>query len=625
MSANAAANGSSRDVKLRHVLGRMEYVPRALALVWAAAPGWTIAWAGLLVLQGTLPAVSIYLTRLLVDHATQLVGIADVPRDPTFVLLAVLFGGVLLLAELLESVLAWVRSAQAEHTQDHISTLVHAQSSSIDLAFYESPDYYDQLHRARDDARDRPLALLESLGRLLQNSITLGVMSVMLMPYALWLPLALIGSTVPALFVSLQADLRYHDWWLKKTSVRRWADYYDWMLIDGAGAAELRIFGLGPRFQAAYQALRQRLRSERLRLLRRQLIGQLGAGTAGLLVAATTMAWMLWRALYGLVSLGDLVLLYQVFHRGQTVVRQLFIDVGQIYSNSLFLGNLFAFLELRPQMVDPRLPVPAPLKVERAISFHNVSFRYPGSERPALENFSLTIPAGRIVAVVGPNGAGKSTLVKLLCRLYEPEAGTIRWDGVELQRFAVADLRQRIGVLLQQPTAYQATVAQNIALDDALVAADMPRIVSAARSAGVDEIVRELPQGYDTLLGKWFASGTELSGGEWQRVALARAFLRSAPLLLLDEPTSFLDPWTEAAWFERFRAVVASQTALIITHRLSIARCADIICVVDEGRVIESGSHAELLKLGGRYAQSWQAHVQSNDVLCMEIPYAAVV
>jgi ATP-binding cassette subfamily B protein len=375
-------------------------------------------------------------------------------------------------------------------------------------------------------------------------------------------------------------------------------------------AAELRLFDLGGHFRSAYQVLRQRLRSERLHLLKRQGMARLLAGMATLLMSGAAMVWMVWRAIQGLVTLGDLVLFYQAFQRSQSLLHSLLGNVGQLYSNSLFLEHLFEFLELKPHVTDPPQPLPVPAVVQEGVCFQQVTFRYPGSERAALHNFTLTIPAGQVVAVVGANGAGKSTLIKLLCRFYDPEAGRIALDGIDIRDLALTDLRRLITVLFQFPVDYHATAAQNIALGDLTAAPGAAGIVAAAHSAGAHEVIARLPRGYDTLLGKWFADGTELSGGEWQRLALARAFLRQAQFVVLDEPTSFMDSWAEMDWLERFRTLVRGRTTLIITHRFTTAMCADVIHVMHEGQIVESGSHDALLAQGGRYAQSWSAQMR---------------
>jgi ATP-binding cassette subfamily B protein len=403
--------------------------------------------------------------------------------------------------------------------------------------------------------------------------------------------------------VVVRYALLQNQWQRQVTPVERRAWYYDWLLTTGDTASEVRLFGLAGHFRSAYQILRQRLRGERLNLARKQILAEFGAGSLGLMVTGGVLAWMVWRAVRGLATLGDLAMFYQAFQQGLGLMRGLLENLGQLYGNLLFLGNLYEFLELEPRVVSPPRPSPAPQAVASSIRLERVRFRYPGSVRPVLEDFDLEIPAGRIVAVVGSNGAGKSTLIKLLCRFYDPETGRVALDGVDLREFKIEELRSRITVLFQQPVHYNDTVRENIAYGDLHAPADSLEI--AAQAAGAEEIIARLPQGYDSMLGRWFADGTELSLGEWQRIALARAFLRRAPILILDEPTSAMDPWAEADWLARFRKLAAGRTVLMITHRFSTAMFADVIHVMSEGHIVESGTHEQLLEAGGRYAQAW--------------------
>jgi ATP-binding cassette subfamily B protein len=599
--------------KLHNLLVQLWYVPWTLRLIWTAARGWTLAWGLLSVVQGLLPAAMVYLLRALVDSLVVAVGSSGSWEHMRPILwLAALMAGVLLVTELMESASAWVRTAQAEFIRDHFTALIHDKAVAVDLAFYESPDYHDRLERVHNDLQTRPLALLESSGSLLQNSITLLAMGALLMSYGVWLPMVLLGGTLPALYIVLHHNRRSHQWWVHTTPDRRRAQYYDTMLTHSAVAAELRLFDLAPHFRSIYQALRQRLRTERLQLARVQSVARLGAGCVGILVASGATAWMVWQTLQGLVTLGDLALFYQALNRGQSLLRSLLENAGQIYANSLFLGNLFEFLDLKAQVIDPAQPLPAPASLRDSLRFEGVTFGYPGSERAVLQDFDLVIPAGQIAAIVGANGAGKSTLLKLLCRFYEPQTGRIVLDEVDIRHFRLKDLRRMITVLFQWPVPYQTTAGQNIALGDVAAEPQAAELESAARSAGAHEIIACLPKGYDTPLGKWFADGTELSTGEWQRLALARAFLRRAPMIVLDEPTSALDPWAEANWFERFRVLARGRTAVIITHRFTIAKRADRIHVMDKGRIVESGTHDDLLAQSGLYAQSWFAQVQGS-------------
>lgn len=599
--------------KLRMALAQLPYLPRALGLVWQVARPWTIAWFGLLLLQGLLPASTVYLAKLIVDGVvTTLKKGGSWPEVKSVLILVAILAGVMLLMEVVRSAIGLVRTVQAELLEDHINGLIHAKSVEIDLAFYEFPDYYDHLHRARSEASYRPVALLENLGSLFQNGITLIAMGAILIPLGPWLSIALIISTLPAFFVVVHFALVEYRWRQQTTADKRRAWYYDWVLTAAEAAGELRLFGLGKHFQSSYQSLRQRLRNERLKLARRQSLSELGAGVIALGITGAALAWMVWKAMRGLVTLGDLALIYAAFNQGQRLMRSLLENVGQLYANSFFLGNLFEFLALEPMITEPS-PDKArtPRGLDEEISFEQISFRYPESQRKALDEFSLTIPAGQIVAIVGPNGAGKSTLIKLLCRFYDPESGSIRIDGADLKEIPTLHLRRLITVLFQEPVHYNVTVGENIEYGDLERAPAMREIQAAVAAAGAEEIVSRLPNGYRSLLGRRFAGGTELSVGEWQRIALARAFLRQAPIIILDEPTSALDPWAEADWLQRFRSLAAGRTAVIITHRFTTAMHADVIHVLEEGKIVESGSHYQLLDQNGRYAESWAAQMDA--------------
>lgn len=595
--------------KLQNGLSQLPYLPRTFALVWNAAKSWTIIWAILLLIQGLLPVATVYLTQQLVDSLVATIG-ADRERILPTLMLVALMGGILLLTQVLGSLLSWVRTVQSELVKDYITTLIHEKSISVDYAFYESPAYFDRLHRVRQDAYFRPTALLENTGSLFQNSITLLAMALVLTRFGVWLPFALLISMLPAFYVILRYSKLNYNWWVRNTADERRSWYYYWLLTEADSAAEVRLFGLGGYFKSAYQRLRVKLRSQQIKLAKNQSLANLAASAIALLITAISLTWMVWQVSLGRVSLGNLALFYQAFDRGQSVMRNLLENLGQIYSNMLFLGNLFEFLELQPQVRDSPQPLPPPT-ITKAISFNNVTFQYPGSAEPALKNFSLTIPAGKIVAIVGANGAGKSTLLKLLCRLYDPQEGSITYDGIDVRNLAIENLRRLITVLVQKPVDYNASVTENIALGDIAASPNFSEIDAAASAAGAKEIIARLPQGYDTLLGKLFEGGTELSGGEWQRIALARAFWRSAPLIILDEPTSAMDSWAEADWFDRFRKLVSDRTAIIITHRFTIARRADIIHVMEKGQIVESGCHDELLTLNRRYAQSWKTQIQN--------------
>ncbi|RMF00575.1 MAG: ABC transporter ATP-binding protein [Chloroflexi bacterium] len=600
---------------------QLKYVPRAVGLVWHAARGYTVAWGVLLLIQGLVPAATVYLTRVFVDAlvvAIQQDGAWEAVQPALW--LALLMGAIMVVSQVLGSISEWVGVAQAEYVEEYLMSLVHHKSTTVDLAFYEMPEYHDKLHQAQSELSSRPLALLESGGSLAQNSITLISMMLLLLPYGVWLPLVLFVSTLPAFYVVVRYNRTYHRWWEETTADRRWLGYYSSILTLDAIAAEVRLFNLGPHFQERFVTIQRHLRDGGLRIIRNRGVARLLASLSAMLITGLALLWMVWRGFTGAVTLGDLALFYQAFNRGQDVLRSLLSNLGQIYDNILFLENLFAFLDLQPEVRSPANPAPAPAPLRGGIEFKNVTFRYPGTERPVFENFNFSVPAGKVVAVVGSNGVGKTTMLKLLCRFYDPESGSIQLDGVDLRDLSVEELRRMTTVMFQFPMLYSDTAGGNIALGDLDANPSQTQIEAAARRAGAHEFISRLPKGYNSLMTKTFSSGTELSGGERQRLALARAFLRQAQIMILDEPTSLMDSWSEIDWFDRFRELAQGRTAIIITHRFTIAKDADLIFVMDRGQVVEAGNHAELMALDGLYAESWRA--QTGEPASARAPHA---
>lgn len=582
---------------------------RACAFVWTAAPRLTSASVALLVAQSLLPLAALLLIKLIVDAiAAALSGSApgaDAAALPGIVWLIGAAATVALAAALAHAVAGMVGEAHAQFVTGHMQDLLHAKSIEVDLAYYEDAQYYDTLHRAQQDAAHRPGRIVRSLVAAAQNLLSLALVAGLLLALHWGITLLLVLAVVPELLVHLKVARAHHRWRRERTPVERHAQYYDWMIRDGGHAQELRLFGLGSVFGLRFRTLRDGLRRERLQMLMRQSSIEFFGQAAVTLVVFAAYGYIAHSTLRGVITLGDLVMYFQAFQRGQDFLRQLLRAVVSLYEDQLFLGNVFEFLALPTKLAEPVRPRPVPSPLREGIVFERVSFSYGG--RAALHEADLVIPAGATVALVGENGSGKTTLVKLLARLYDPSAGRITIDGVDLRDFAMQDLRGRISVIFQDYMRYNLTARDNIGFGDAAAAPGTQRIAAAANQAGVGDLIRRLPQGLETVLGRWFEDGAELSVGEWQKIALARTLLRDAPIIVLDEPTSAMDAQAEHDLFERFRALAAGRTTILISHRLSTVKLADRIYVLHAGRVAESGTHDELLARSGHYARLFAA------------------
>ena len=570
-----------------------------------------MASLALLIVQGALPLASLYLMKLVVDAVTTALEAPD--KGAAFgqvALLIGLTGGVTLIGALTRSIAGLVSEAQGQVITDHMSDLLHAKSIEIDLEYYESAQYYDKLHRAQREAPFRPVRIVNGLVQVAQNSISLLTMAGLLFSFHWGIAAILFVAAIPGLFVRLRYAGQTYRWQRQRTSAERQAWYFHWMLTGDGHAKEIRQFDLGPLFMSRFRDLRQQLRRERIEIATRRSMAELVAQVSSTLAVFGSYAFIAYRTVQGSITLGDLVMYYQAFQRGQSFLQQILSGLAGLYEDNLFLSNLQEFFELKPKVVEPHHPKPIPQPMQTGIAFDHVSFQYPTGAREVLENISLTIRPGEVVALVGENGSGKTTLIKLLCRLYDPASGIITLDGVDLRQLETTALRREISVIFQDYAQYHLTARENIWFGNAALPPDQERIVEAARHAGADEVITGLPQGYETILGKWFEDGEELSIGEWQKVALARAFLRDAQIIVLDEPTSALDAKAEYEVFKKFRQLAEGRTVILISHRFSTVRMADRIFVLEDGRIIESGAHDELVRLGGTYARLFETQAQ---------------
>jgi len=574
---------------------------RAVRLVWFSSPAWTTASMALLIIQGLLPLATLYLLKLIVDSLST----TQADFSNTFTLVA--FAGlVALLTIFCRSACSIVSETQAALVSDRVQDILHAKSIALDLEYYENASYYDSLHRAQAEAPYRPVRIVNELAQLGQNSISLGGVALLLLTYNWLLAAALLLAALPAVFVRLRYSLKLFSWQRSVTERERRAWYLHWLLVSTEYAKEIRLFDLGDHFRDRYHELRRTLREEKLHINTRRSLADLAAQSLAILTLFGSLLFIADQTFLGIITVGSLVMYFGAFQQGQSFLQNMLQSLAGIYEDSLFLTNLYEFLDLQPRVREPANPLPVPVPLRYGIAFKSINFQYPGQDHRALQDISFPILPGQTIALVGENGSGKTTLIKLLCRLYDPNEGRITIDNIDLRNLSLSGWRRQVGVILQDYVHYNATVRDNIRFGDISQPAHMPNISRAAECSGADVFISSLKEGYETMLGRQFENGVELSIGEWQKIALARAFMSPAQILVLDEPTSSLDPSAEEQVFQRFRQLAQGRTAIIISHRLSTVRSADCIYFLKSGRIIESGPHDELIKRNGEYARLFQ-------------------
>ena len=596
----------------------LKNIPPFLVMVWRASPALTLAMVALRLMRALMPVAMLWVGKLIIDQVVALsaaggpdtlAGWWDSGLAHPLIGLVALELALAIAQDVLGRLVAYVDALLQEKLVIDISIRLMDHAADLDLASFEDASFQDRLDRARRQTMGR-IPLLNQLMQQMQDSVTVISFGVGLVVYNPWLVVLLALALIPSLMGEMHFNARTYALNHARAADRRERDYLRMIAATAETAKEVKIFSLSPWLRDRYLTLARRFYLENRVIQRRQLSVMAVLTALGTLAYYAAFLWIIARTLTGQLSIGDLTFLSGSFLRLRGLLEGLLSGFSSMAGQAMYLDDLFDFFTARPAIASPADPLPVPVPIAQGFRFENVGFRYPGREDWAIRGMTLNLRAGETVALVGENGAGKTTIVKLLARLYDPDEGRITLDGRDLRDYDLDQLRGTVGVIFQDFVRYAVTAAENIAIGRIDARDDRPRIVTAAERSLADQVIAKLPKGYDQMVGKRFARGLDLSGGEWQKLAIARAYMRDAQLLVLDEPTAALDARAEYEVFLRFRDLTQGRTALLISHRFSSVRMADRIIVLEGGRVQDQGGHAELVARPGRYKELFELQAQ---------------
>jgi ATP-binding cassette, subfamily B, bacterial len=572
---------------------------QSFKLVWQSAPGWASVNAILSVVRSVLPLMLLWLLKNAIDAITEASAKGSVGPEavlwPVVALIIIWF-----LDEALSDLGNYVRKKQSVAFETHMYGLLHSKASSLDLINFENPGYFDCLSRAAREATWRPNNILNNLVSVSRSLLSLLIMAGLIFTLNQALAILLLVANIPGIWLKFHfADVLYN-FQRQQTPEARKSAYFNWLLTGDRPSREIRLFGLGSYFRSLFKKSFLKQKEEELNILKKRTLIELVSDLFKSAAMLVTIWFIAKETISGKISLGEMAMFLVAFRQGMVYIKDFLASLAGLYEDGLFIGDTFEFLNLQEKLtaMEPSMGL---LPLGKNIDVEDLSFKYPGNEQPAINKISFTLKKGEIIAIVGPNGSGKSTLVRLLCRLYDPDHGSIKYDGTDIRHFDPDKYRKHFSVVFQDFMLYNLSAGENIRMGNIDDNDPDDKIEKSASAVLVHDLLYNLPKGYDTLIGNLFNESRELSIGEWQKIALARALFRDAPVLILDEPSGSLDPHTEYEIFSRFREIVKDRTSILISHRFTNVALADRIIVLDQGTIAETGTHDELMSARGMY------------------------
>ena len=577
-------------------------IKRTLEMIWSVSRNWTILTLILILVEGVFILISISAFKSLIN-AVSGPGLQNPGTIQLIIKYFIAATACTVLYTAIRSVSGYVNELQAVKVGEYMDDKIHACADRLDLAFYESPEYFDTLKRARESGPERPNAVVMNMVNLAKSLMMLGAISLVIISIS-WFLIPLLALFIfPSLLVRLKLAENLYDLRRSQTQAERKSGYLSSLLTADTSAKEIKSLNLGTHLRTIYMKLRIDLISQRLKISRKSTGHEIITSAIATLGLFACIGYIIYGTVKGQNSIGDVTVFLVVFPQTFTVLQQLSSGISQMYMNNIYVTNIFELFDLQSSLKEPDAPAPVPESAQMEMELKNVSFQYPHAQHPTLKNISLKIPSGKIIAVVGFNGAGKTTLIKLLNRLYDPSSGQITLDGTDIREFSSADYRKQISTVFQDFGKYNVSASDNIHFGHIHKERSESEIIEAAKKSGAHEYIKTFPDAYGTMMGRLFEDGQEVSIGQWQKLAIARSFYSPSRFIILDEATSALDALAEQELFCSFRQNIGDRSALIISHRLSAIKYADYIYVISDGEIKQSGTHEELVEMEGDYAK----------------------